>query len=122
MEEIKILVDMVAKLLQLALWVLVAFFCYKVICIGTLYGVIRLAIVKTHNWLMTPEKRITQFEDRIKTDVICCENSLLLEIHRLKGICDKQNGSSFPSEYIKEQDVLWLHDAIDEKLARDKSK
>lgn len=121
MEEIKILVDMVANLPQLALWVLVAFFCYKVICIGTIYGVIRLAIMKTHNWLVTPERKIIQLEDRLKNDVIRCADELLLEISRLKGI-SSQNGRVLTNEFINGKDVLWLHDAIDEKLARDKSK
>lgn len=55
MEELKILVEMVASLPQMAIWVLVAFWCYKVVVIGSIFGIIRLAIIKTHDWLTKPK-------------------------------------------------------------------
>ena len=57
MDELKLLIEMVANLPQMAIWVLVAFWAYKVVVIGSIYGVIRLAIVKLHDWLTTPRFR-----------------------------------------------------------------
>lgn len=113
MEEIKELVEIIAKLPQFALWVLVAFWCYKVICVGTLYGVIRLAIVKTHNWLVTPERKIVQIEDRLKEICVTSADSLLVQITRIRRRPEQM--------YIRAEDVQWLSIAIDEKLAKDKA-
>jgi len=55
MDELKLLVDMVANLPSMALWVIAAFWGYKVVVIGSVYGVIRLAIVKLHDWLTAKE-------------------------------------------------------------------
>lgn len=41
MEELRLLVEMVADLPHMALWVVAAFFVYKVIVVGSIYGVIR---------------------------------------------------------------------------------
>lgn len=56
MEELKLLIEMVATLPQMALWVLVGFFVYKVVVIGSIYGVLRLLIVKMHSWLTDGKK------------------------------------------------------------------
>ena len=58
MEELKMLVQMVADLPNAALWVIAALFAYKVCIVGSIYGVIRLAIVKTHDWLITPRHEL----------------------------------------------------------------
>lgn len=41
MEELRLLVEMVADLPHMALWVIAAFFAYKVIVVGSIYRVIR---------------------------------------------------------------------------------
>ena len=52
MEELKILVGMVADLPHMALWVIAAFFAYKVIIVGSVFGVIKLGINKAHDALV----------------------------------------------------------------------
>jgi len=59
MEELKELIDLISKLPELAIWVLVAFWCYKIIVIGSIFGIIKLFIVKLHSWL-TNEKIVKQ--------------------------------------------------------------
>lgn len=49
MEELQLLVNMVANLPSMALWVLAGFFAYKTIIIGSIYGVTRLGIIKLHD-------------------------------------------------------------------------
>lgn len=59
MDELKLLVDMVSKLPTLAVWVIVAFYAYKVMIIGSIYGVIRFGIAKVHDMYVaakTPHK------------------------------------------------------------------
>ena len=55
MDELKLLIEMVSSLPAMAAWVLVGFFAYKVVVIGSVYGVIRLLITKTHDWLTKPK-------------------------------------------------------------------
>ena len=55
MDELKLLIEMVANLPTLAVWVLVGYLVYKVAVIGSIYGVIRLLIVKVHDWKTAPQ-------------------------------------------------------------------
>lgn len=58
MEELKILVNMVASLPQMALWVIAFFFAYKVMIIGSIYGVIRFCVERLYQWAITPREKI----------------------------------------------------------------
>ena len=56
LDELKILLDLVKGLPSMAMWVLVGLFAYKVCIIGSVFGVLRLIIIKTHDWLTAPKK------------------------------------------------------------------
>ena len=56
MDELKLLIDMVANLPTLAVWVLVGYLVYKVAVVGSIYGVIRLLIIKTHDAMSKPRR------------------------------------------------------------------
>jgi hypothetical protein len=58
MEELKILIEMVSHLPTMMVWVLVGYLIYKVSIIGSIYGVIRLLIVKLHDWAVKPKEEI----------------------------------------------------------------
>lgn len=112
MEELKILVDMVAHLPQMALWVIAAYFIYKLSVIGSVYATIRFVVAKTHDWLVAKKgaTHIVQVGD-IKAECIKeCYPFLLAQLARLK----KATGI-----YIHRSDVEWLKDAIDMKEAAD---
>jgi hypothetical protein len=118
MEELKLLIGMVADLPALAIWVLVAFYAYKVMIIGSIYGVIRFAIDRMHSWLTTPKSQMVDVELRGVIDGMCITKGgshlgLLAQLERLRGVSSEGRLS-----YIHESDVRWLRDAIDEKLAR----
>lgn len=120
MEELKLLIEMVSHLPAMAMWVLVGFFAYKVVIIGSIYGVIRLAIVKAHSWLTTPKSSLkvedVELRARIDAFVITTDGShdaLVAQIHRVRG-----RGLSIKSDYIHRQSVEWLREAIDEKIAQ----
>lgn len=55
LEEIKELVHLINSLPQLALWVMIGFWAYKVIIVGSVYGLIRFTVDKLHSWLTKPK-------------------------------------------------------------------
>ena len=124
MEELKILVEMVAGLPTMAIWVLIGFFIYKVCVVGSIFGVLRLLILKAHDWLKTPKDKLTKVN--IYKDlggIVIKEHypELLQQIRRIRNT----NGSSYISEYIHGSDVVWLEQAITDRKERevkDKSK
>lgn len=100
MEEPKLLVEMVAKLPQAAIWVLVLFFCYKTIIIGSIYGVIRMGITLLHSWATKPKVvEYTLHGEPIKAEVA---NSLRKELARIQS-----------SSYVHAHDVDKLSLALD---------
>ena len=54
MEELKLLIEAVAGLPTITLWVLVGYLIYKLAVIGSVYGVIRYGIEKFVEWRTTP--------------------------------------------------------------------
>lgn len=101
MDELKMLIEMVANLPSLAVWVLVGYLVYKISVIGSIYGVIRLLIVKTHDVMVTRQTVIRPGELGCIDDNV--RNMLLIQIERLK-----EN-----STYIHSSDVNRLAQAID---------
>lgn len=116
MEELKLLIEMVASLPTMAVWVLVGFFAYKVVVVGSIYGVIRFVSARLFDWLQQQKAREVEYKDiRLMLDGICIhteKDRLLSQLHRLKG-----KGVSVQSDYIHGQSVEWLRDAIDKKIA-----
>jgi hypothetical protein len=120
MEELKLLIDMVANLPQMALWVLVGFLVYKLAVVGSVYGVIRLGISSLHDWAIKrkelPSQKIRLVDEMygicISDDVV--KGDLMFQIKR---VCGKNVG--IESKYIHESSVDWLRSAIDDKIAKD---
>lgn len=109
MEELKLLIEMVGKLPQTALWVLLGFWAYKVIVVGSIYGLIRFGIDKLHSWLIKPKFELVQAKVVLDGHVIDgTMDALLGQIERLK----RTTGT-----YVHAPDVTWLREAIDAKLA-----
>lgn len=129
MEELKLLVTMVADLPSMALWVIAFFFAYKTIIIGSIYGVIRLGIVKLHDVLVTRKTIIQEIilEDKLRGICITSDqtlNLLLLQLQRIKGkntgiYRDEPHSGSI---FIHERSVDWLREAINDKEAKDRAK
>lgn len=118
MEELKILVDMVAHLPQMALWVLVGFLIYKLAVVGSIYGTIRFTVEKLHSYLI--HRRVEYKEIRPTLDAMCIKaesERLIAQLHRLRG-----KGVGIKSDYIHEASVDWLREAIDDKIAKDAAK
>ncbi len=117
MDELKLLIEMVSHLPAMAMWVLVGFWAYKVIFIGSVYGLIRFVASRLFDsikWWKTAQE---QKEIRPMLDGICITGTvqgLMTQLHRLRGI-----NTGIQSQYIHDCSVEWLRHAIDEKMERD---
>ena len=122
MEELKLLVQMVASLPALAVWVIVAFYIYKITIIGSIYGVIRFIVSKIHDYGITQKTRLEQVNLHDKFYGITINqdetlDELIVQISRLKG-----KATGIKSSYIHKNSVDWLREAINEKERQDNSK
>jgi hypothetical protein len=116
MNELQLLITMVKDLPAMALWVLVGFWAYKVIFVGSVYGVIKLAIAKTHDVMIARKVEFKQMRPILDRMTIDGEvDYLIAQICRIKG---KKTGSI----YIHNASINWLREAIDEKEAKDLAK
>ena len=116
MDELKTLIEAVAGLPTLTLWVLVGYLVYKLAIVGSWFAIARVCVDKLHNWLITPKTELVQRQDVLKYLVIeNCFESLMVQLHRIRN-----KGVNNNSDYIHSSDVNWLRDAIDEKEAKDR--
>jgi hypothetical protein len=106
MEELKILVEMVAGLPTMAIWVLVGFFVYKVVVVGSVFGVLRLGIIKAHDWLAN---RAVNGRTRINEITCAVPIESIMDMLRMVKT----------STYVHESDINFIKRAIKEKQERE---
>lgn len=119
MDELQILVNMVAKLPNMALWVLVGFLVYKLALVGSVYGTIKFAIDKWHSYATNPDRKTQVVQVRPILDGITIRTELdylVSQIHRIRG-----KGLTVDSEYIHQASVDWLRKAIDAQELADRT-
>ena len=107
MEELKILVEMVSNLPTMAVWVLCGYLIYKVAIIGSVYGLIRFFIEKTHSWLTT-EKTVKWNLDGISINNVV-KHRLVNQLQRIKS-----------TTYLHNSDIDILENALNEYLSKQK--
>lgn len=124
MNELKLMVEMVAGLPNVALWVIACVFAYKVSVVGSIYGVIRFTVDRLYKWLVTektkPAREVEYKEIRPMLDGMCIKtetDKLIAQLHRLRG-----KGCGIETEYIHFQSVEWLRKAIDAQIEADAKK
>lgn len=102
MDELKLLIGMVADLPALAVWVLCGYLLYKIVVIGSIYGLIRFAIDKAHDWL-TKRKQVSMevLLDGIEFDSHATKDELMKELRRLMfiGNPEEYKSGSIHAEY-----------------------
>ena len=121
MEELKILIEMVSELPQMAIWVLVLFFCYKTVVIGSVFGIVRMLIVKIHGWAITPKHELKTVEIRPELEGMSISGNrseLLALIHRMRVHCNSSS-RGIDTEYIHSYHTDWLSKAIDRQIKLD---
>lgn len=122
MDAVKDLLEIIKGAPQMALWVLVIIYVYKVTIVGSVYGVIRYVVNKWHSYATTPKTELLNRTMLVKSICISeeCFEECVKQIERLKGISNGSNRDGWG--YIHSSDVVWLKQAIDEKLEREKKK
>jgi hypothetical protein len=115
MDELKLLIDLVSHLPAMALWVLVGFFAYKIVVIGSIYGVIRFVAGQLFDWLK--QRKVEYKEIRPMLEGMCIRTEtdrFIAQLNRVRG-----RGTKAKTEYIHDCSVDWLRAAIDDKIAKD---
>lgn len=116
MEELRLLVEAVAGLPTLVVWVLMGYLVFKMSIVASVYVTIRYCIGRVCEYL-TERKRLDSLPKEVvsKVDVDGIviggeKDSLKAQLKRLAG-----KGMSMRSDYIHRQSVEWLAEAITEK-------
>ena len=110
MNQLQILIDMIADLPEFALWIVAAFFIYKVIIIGSIYGVVKLAITKLYAWA-SRDKVVNR---KAEVNGMCMGEEILDQIlTQLRRLTGKH------SAYLHAEQIHWLAEAITEKEERE---
>ena len=116
MDELKLLVELVKDLPTMAIWVLVGFYSYKVIIIGSIFKVITLGITKIHSiidaYINQPIVKDIHYTIENMALNPYCDMKLLEQLHRLVG---RTTGA----KSIGSADIDWLKAAIDNKITKD---
>lgn len=117
-ELLQLITDLIKEVPELAIWVLLIIFAYKVVIAGSIYGVIRYCVKMLHSVLTIRKTRVEEVDLRVKLDGLLITgelDGLLYQIRRLVGV-----NTRISSRYIHSSDIEWLREAIDEKLEREK--
>lgn len=121
LDELKLLIEAIAGLPSLMIWVLVGFLAYKLAVVGSIYGVIRFVADHLFDYLKTKKTREVEYKEiRPMLDGICIKaetERLIAQLHRIRG-----KGLNIQSDYIHSSSVDWLRDAIDKKIEAEATK
>lgn len=132
MDELKILIEAVAGLPQLALWVVAAFWAYKVCVIGSIYSVVRFVVGMMHDYLIRQKTQVVEVRATLDGMTIGASVEALVaqlkrairateeaEIRRLPPRAP--SSSTATSKYIHNNTIEWLRVAIDDKIEKDRA-
>jgi len=115
MEELKLLIEMVSNLPSLAVWVLVGYLVYKVVVIGSIYGLARFGIEKLHGWATRDKtKEISLVMDDVAWG--SGKEAFVNQLRRIVGAPESPHGY-----YMMATHAEWLRQAIDDKIAKDQA-
>ena len=121
MDELKLIIEAIAGLPTIMVWVLLGYLVYKLAVIGSVYGLIRFAIAKAY-CVAIEKKRPAPIEvglllDGIGFDSESTKTALLGQLNRLRFI---GKATEAPSYVIhKDYGVKKLREAIDIMVERD---
>jgi hypothetical protein len=115
-QDVNAIAGVINTLPNLAIWIIVALLTYKVAVIGSIFGVLKLAIDKFHDWAKSPTRHLEVIDVRAELNNITINDAwhpLLAQINRVKGARSRSGA------YIHKADVEWLREAIDVKIAEE---
>lgn len=103
---------------DLAIWILIGVLFYKVVIIGSIFGIIKLSIVKLHD-AITKEKKPE--EKRIVYEV--GDHIIEKAMPKFELLIEKMKrnnyGGGYSHSYIHESDIEWALGAMREREARE---
>lgn len=115
MEALGLLIEMVKDLPDMALYLVMAYFAYKTLIIGSIYGLIRFIVAKIHAAYVTPRDQIikdTVFYDTVAKMTLTKEGRDKL-LTMLRGTVSSKYGHLYGA------DIDWIEEAIQEKKDRE---
>lgn len=123
MDELKLVLDIIQSLPDMALWALVVIYFYKVTIVGSIYGVIRYLANKWHDYAVTkkaeqilpPRVHEIHFADILQGITVNGDSTMAQLVRQIQRLQSKKGKDNF----IDKNTVAWLRDAIDEKLEKD---
>jgi len=124
MDELKLIIEAIAGLPSIMVWVLCGFLVYKLAVIGSVYGLLRFGIEKA--FIAHMEKRkpgpveIEVLLDGVQFDEESTKTQLLLQLNRLRFIGKATEAPSYSIH--KNYGVKKLREAIDIMVERDSAK
>jgi len=119
MEELKLLIEMVANLPTLTVWVLAGYLAYKLSVIGSIYGLTRFGIDRLHDYLRNRHESRDIRPTISGRTISGCATQLESIIVSLSNISNSGLGRD---GYIWPNDVAWLQEAVNEKKVKEAAK
>jgi len=124
MEELKLIIEAIAGLPTIMVWVLLGYLVYKLAVVGSVYGLLRFGIEKMHDVAVEKRKpppvEIGILLDGINFDSESTKTALLMQLNRLRFIGKATEAPSYSIH--KDYGVRKLREAIDIMVERDSTK
>ena len=114
--------DAVLKLItaipNAAIWIFLIFYVFKVVCIGSIYGVLRLAILSTKECILQKTTRILKspLADLCDSDITASELECVL-----KAIMGRNVPLRATNDKLHPEDIKWMKEMLDKAMS-EKSK
>ena len=100
MEELKILVESIAGLPDLAIWVVGMYFMFKLAVVGSIYATIRFVMQKIHDTIIAKKRHVLTLD----SDVITYDGTA----NKLKNFIQEVSGSN---AYLHDYQLVKLREA-----------
>lgn len=91
LDALREIILMVKELPEFALWILLGYLLYKLFIIGSIYGVVKLFITKTHDWLKNKNRQYISLNDKfdVSKEVLNEFYEMLYQVNQLRESVNK---------------------------------
>lgn len=119
-EELKQILGIIKDVPHMVMWVLAGLLLYKVVYVGSIFGIIRLFILKGYEYLKFCESKPTIIHHKIDRYFITHDGTFDRFIDLIRTLRTRES-RGLQSEYIHKQDIRYLENLIAEDLIKNKS-
>jgi uncharacterized protein YqhQ len=109
---VKELAEVLKDLPDLAIWIMIGILFYKVVIVGSIFGIIKLAITKAHDAITKPKTVVTEY--KLDDVVYQYDGSLMKLKDFLRGVVSLNNGYRLSTD-----EVNFIIEAYEEKIQRE---